>query len=84
MEIRLAWYLLNVMNPQTSICIDEFDGEDIGFSEFTTIRIGGGMSGNLILEDAGYTPVRDVKVRMRLKKSYQYMKKTFAEIRVGQ
>ena len=83
-EIRLAWYLLNVMNPQTSICIDEFDGEDIGFSEFTAIRIGGGMSGNLVLEDAGYTPVRDVKVRMRLKKSYQYMKKTFAKIRVGQ
>lgn len=79
-EIRIAWYLLNVMNARLGVCIDELCGEDIQFTEFSDIYIGGGKSGEIKMFSADFTPLSDIQINSRLKTSYHYMKAIFEEI----
>jgi len=80
-EIRLAWYLLGVMNARLGVCINEFNGEDISFTNFDDIYIGGGEKGKISMSSADFEPV-SMKITKRLKKSYKYMQKVFDEIAI--
>lgn len=80
LEIRLAWYLLNVANPRLGICIDELDGEEIEFTEFSDIYIGAGEKGEIELVSAGYQKIGEITVTSRLKNSYGIMQRVFSEI----
>ena len=81
LEIRIAWYLINIKNPITSACIAPLTGDSIEFTTFDKIKIGAGTGDKEIkLEDIGFTPLTDMKINERLKKSYGYMKETYEDI----
>lgn len=79
-EIRLAWYLLNVMNARLGVCMDEFNSANISFTNFDEIRIGSGQSGNISLFPAYFEPIENMKTTERLKQSYGYMQSIFGKI----
>ena len=79
-EIRIAWYLLNVANARLGMCINELTGEDIEFTEFSDIYVGGGMKDEIKLYSASFKPLKDITIKSRLKKSYQIMQKAFDEV----
>lgn len=83
-EIRIPWYLLNVMNPRTGTCIDEFKAEDITFTDFDSVYIGAGTEGEITLYNADFAKIKDVKIKQRLKKSYYIVADTLKEIDIGQ
>ena len=80
-EIRLAWYLLNVVNARTGMCISELSGEDIGFTSFSEVMIGSGQTGNIAMFSAGFEPVGKISVTSRLKASYPAISDAFAKIK---
>ncbi|MDD6203943.1 MAG: hypothetical protein PUC05_02970 [Firmicutes bacterium] len=80
LEIRLAWYLLNVVNSRLGVCIDELIGEQIGFTVFSDIYIGAGEKGKIEMVSAGYKPIGEIMVSERLKNSYKMMQAAFSEI----
>ena len=80
LEIRLAWYLLGVKNPRTKACIAPLTGDRIDFTAFDSIFIGAGKSGEIELFNAGFEGVDEVDPKPRLKKSYVYMTRAFAEL----
>ena len=80
LEIRLAWYLLNVANSRLGVCIDEFVGEEIEFTDFSDIYIGAGEKGEIKLFSACYKKIGDITVSSRLKSSYKFMQRIFSEI----
>ena len=80
MEIRLAWYLLNVVNARLGMCIGELTGEEITFTSFGDIWIGTGSSGTLRLYPTGFQPLGRITVRQRLKQSYGIMRSVLAEL----
>ena len=80
-EVRIAWYLLNVMNPTTKACISTpFKGDEITYSNFEGIKIGSGTSGKIELKDAKFTGVKDVKLTQRLKKVYYSLQDLYPQI----
>ena len=83
-EIRIAWYLLNVMNPTTKACISTpFKNKEITFSDFENIKIGSGISGKIKLEDAKFSAVKDVKLNQRFKKVYYSLQDIYPQINIG-
>ena len=80
LEIRLAWYLLNVVNARLGVCIDEPNGEDIGFTTFSDVLVGAGDDGEIRLHSAGFRPLGQIAVSERLKASYGIMQSVFAEL----
>lgn len=80
-EIRIAWYLLNVMNPTTKACISTpFKGDEITYSNFGAIKIGSGTEGKIKLNDAKFTGVKNVKLTQRLKKVYYSLQDLYPQI----
>ncbi len=80
-EIRIAWYLLNVMNPTTKACINTpFKGDEITYSNFDAIKIGSGTAGKIKLNDAKFTGVKNVKLTQRLKKVYYSLQDLYPQI----
>lgn len=80
-EIRIAWYLLNVMNPKTKACINTpFKGDEITYSNFDAIKIGSGTEGKIKLNDAKFTGVKNVKLTQRLKKVYYSLQDLYPQI----
>lgn len=80
-EIRIAWYLLNVMNPTTKACISTpFKGDEITYSNFGAIKIGSGTEGKIKLNDAKFTRVKNVKLTQRLKKVYYSLQDLYPQI----
>lgn len=80
-EIRIAWYLLNVMNPTTKACISTpFKGDEITYSSFDSIKIGSGTSGKIKLKDTEFKGVKDVKLTQRLKKVYYSLQDLYPQI----
>lgn len=82
-EVRLAWYLLNVVNARLGVCIDEPVGSELGFTSFSDIYVGAGQSGSIMLSSAGFRPLGKIKTAERLKRSYKYMTDVFAELKKG-
>ena len=83
-EIRLPWYLLNVMNPITKTAISvPFKDNEIGFEPFSQISVGMGTSGKITLKDAKFTGVKSTKPEERLKKSYYSLQAIFNQIPIA-
>ena len=80
-DIRLAWYLLSVVNARTGMCIGELSGEDIGFTSFSEVMIGSGQTGNIAMFSAGFEPVGEIGVTSRLKASYPAISEAFKKIK---
>lgn len=80
LEVRIAWYLLNVANARLGICIGELNKDEIGFTEFSDIYVGSGSSGEIKMFSAAFRPLGNITVKTRLKKSYKAMQGVFAEI----
>lgn len=72
-EIRIAWYLLNVANARLGVCVDELKGDEIAYTEFSDIFIGSGKSGKINLYSAKFKPLGNIKITQRLKKSYKIL-----------
>lgn len=79
-EIRIAWYLLNVANARLGVCIDELRSDEITFTKFDEIYVGAGKNGEIKLSPAGFRPLGDITVTERLKKSYHIMADAFREV----
>lgn len=80
-EIRIAWYLLNVMNPATKACISTpFKGDEITYSSFDGIKIGSGTSGKIEIKDAKFSTVKEIKLDQRLKKVYYSLQDLYSQI----
>ncbi len=80
LEVRIAWYLLNVANARLGICIGELNKDEIGFTEFSDIYVGSGSGGEIKMFSAAFRPLGNITVKTRLKKSYKAMQGVFAEI----
>ena len=80
LEVRIAWYLLGVVNARTRTCIGPLRGDKITFSEFENIYIGAGESGRIALSDANFTDLAEPSLTLRAKKTYDELGAVFAEI----
>ncbi|MDE6658974.1 MAG: family 2 glycosyl transferase [Eubacterium sp.] len=80
LEIRLAWYLLNVGNARLGMCVDKLTGEEVEFTKFSDIYIGGGMKDEIKLYSTSFKPLKHIKITPRLKQSYPIMQKAFEEV----
>ena len=71
-EIRIPWYLLNVMNSTNGICLSDFYKSRTDFESFTEIKIGICRPGdkNVQLNSIGYTTKEKSSFHTRLKQSY--------------
>ena len=71
-EIRIPWYLLNVMNSTNGICLADFYKSGTDFESFTEIKIGICRPGdkNVQLNSIGYTTKEKSSFHTRLKQSY--------------
>lgn len=54
-----------------------------GKADFENIKIGSGISGNIKLEDAKFSAVKDVKLNQRLKKVYYSLQDIYPQINIG-
>lgn len=77
-EVRIPWYLLNVMNSTLGVCLNDFytaGGVDV--SDMPGVRLGIGTPGgkNIPLHDIGYAPREQSYFHTRLKKSYAIVQK---------
>lgn len=82
-EIRIAWYLLNVVNSRTKTAVAELSGSEIDFEQFSTIRLGVGKGSEITLYNTGFDGIKDFTSEQRLKKSYYYVKDIFKEISIS-
>lgn len=80
-EIRLAWYLLNVANARLGICIDKLDTPEIQFTNFDDIKVGGGENGEIQMSKTYFEAPKNLKIKERLKSSYYSIKDVFSEIK---
>ena len=80
-EIRLAWYLLNVVNPRLGVCIGALTGEEISFTSFEDIWVGAGSEGAIRLYPTGFQPLGKITVKQRLKQSYMAMSSVLEELK---
>ncbi len=71
-EIRIPWYLLNVMNSTCGVCITDFYVGGIDFEQITGVKVGICSPGdkNAGLYSIGYSPKEESSFHTRLKKSY--------------
>lgn len=53
-----------------------------GKSDFENIKIGSGISGEIKLEDAKFSAVKDVKLNQRLKKFYYSLQDIYPQINI--
>lgn len=73
-EVRIPWYLLNVMNSTVGVCLGDFYVEDAAeWSTFTDVRLGLASPGqtDVPLYIMGYTTKSESSFHTRLKKSYE-------------
>lgn len=83
-EVRIPWYLLNIMNPAEKTKLANFYvNKQLTFDHFETFFIGGGR----IVDDAffslapySYSGWEQSLYQTRLKKSYSLLKEAFAEV----
>ena len=80
LEIRIAWYLLNVANARLGICMSEFTSDKVEYTNMKDISIGCGKKGEISLYSADFSPLGAIKTTERLKQSYYILKDTFANI----
>ena len=81
LEIRVAWYLLNVANARLGICMSEFTSDNVEYTDIKDISIGSGEKGEISLYSANFVPLGDIKINERLKQSYYILKETFSYIK---
>ncbi len=72
-ELRIPWYLLNVMNSTTGVCLNDFyaaDGVDV--ADMPGVSLGLGIPGeqHIPMQDIGYATKERSSFHTRLKKSY--------------
>ena len=73
LEVRIPWYLLNVMNSTEGVCLNDFykmDGVDVTHIPGVQIGIGAAGEKNIPLQDIGYFTKERSSFHTRLKKSY--------------
>ena len=83
LEVRIAWYLLGVVNARTRTCVGPLRGKSISFSEFENIFIGAGESGGITLSDAHFEAPEKLSLKLRAKRSYDALTAIFGEIPLG-
>ncbi|HJI92577.1 MAG TPA: hypothetical protein OIM29_06235 [Oscillospiraceae bacterium] len=54
-----------------------------GKADFENIKIASGISGEIKLEDAKFSAVKDVKLNQRLKKVYYSLQDIYPQINIG-
>ena len=84
-EIRLPWYLLNVLNINEGVAVNDFNKEkSLSTVKFTGIKVGCGIlsDGNteIQLNPINFKLKDKSSYHMRLKKSYPYIQKTLADL----
>jgi len=82
-ELRIPWYLLNVLNPAAGVALGDFHAAgEIVFTDFNDLKIGiSAESGEKVrLYDSGFTNITEVKYHTRLKKSYDILKQILSAI----
>lgn len=86
-ELRIPWYLLNVMNAADGVAIADFytqePGTDMTFTNFDSIKAGlapAGGTQTIRLSDTGYNGIETVQFHTRLKSSYSILQKAIGEL----
>lgn len=77
-ELRIPWYLLNVMNSTAGVCLNDFYGADgVDITDIPGIQLGIGAAGEeqIPLQDIGYSTKERSYFHTRLKKSYAIVQK---------
>ena len=72
-EIRIPWYLLNVMNSTAGVCLgDYYTAGGVDTADMPGVRLGIGRPGEeeIALADMGYAGKAHASFHTRLKKSY--------------
>ena len=72
-EVRIPWYLLNVMNSTVGVCLADFHrAGGVEMADIPGIQIGIGAPGvsDIPLADIGYATKEHSSFHTRLKKSY--------------
>lgn len=82
-ELRIPWYLLNVMNSTIGVCLNDFyssDGVDV--MDMPGLKLGLGLPGeqNIALQDAGYFTKQQSAFHTRLKKSYPIVQSAMEDL----
>lgn len=84
-EIRIPWYLLNVVNSAEKTAITIPNGEDVSFGQFNSIKIGIADSDqkSITLHTASYNGIAVVEYHSRLKKSYDTIAKALKALTIS-
>ena len=82
-ELRIPWYLLNVMNSTIGVCLDDFytlGGVDV--TDMPGAKLGLGFPGEkeIALQDIGYATKEQSFFHTRLKKSYAIVQKAMEDL----
>ena len=80
LEIRIAWYLLGVVNAREKKCIGPLTGDGVTFADFDSIFVGAGTDGAIVLDDAQFTTLPAPSLRERTKAAYDAVKDSFATL----
>ena len=82
-EVRIPWYLLNVMNSTCGVCLQDFyDAGGVDVMDIDHIKIGVGTPDNdfITLHDIGYTTKAASSFHTRLKQSYFIVQRGMEEL----
>lgn len=86
-EIRLPWYILNVLNAKEATALGDFcSANEICYKPLERIYLGcseisSKNSGKITLENANFSPVESKDYKSRLKKSYFVVKNAFLSLK---
>lgn len=87
-ELRLPWYLLNVLNPKEPTALGDFyNANEICYEKLKDIYIGcgdiktGESVGKISLSNTDFAAVETVSCKSRLKKSYYSLKDSFTSLK---
>lgn len=77
-EIRIPWYLLNVLNMREGVCINDFMKDNAeGTASFSQVLVGAGLNGDsLTLQPVNIEPKDASEYHTRLKRSYETISAT--------
>ncbi len=77
-EIRIPWYLLNVLNIREGVCVNDFMKENAeGTASFTQVLVGAGLNGeSLTLMPVNPEQKEASEYHTRLKQSYHIISAT--------